>query len=205
MATIIFAANVGLLVITVLAVSVSQISNWMNGAREQALNTAEKTATQIADIYADIGEISIANVARTVDASLNAPMTAQAFASAFLVKVAAEAGYDTSQVINILTSITEETVLDEFWITDREAYSYLTNVRGEDGELVYFAFEESPIEQPQAYKFYSLLYVPPDSFAVVTQPAQVREVDRNVYKYVGTNGVDHHRITQVGNESGIRG
>ena len=126
LATIIFAANVGLLVITVLAVSVSQISNWMNGAREQALNTAEKTATQIADIYADIGEISIANVARTVDASLNAPMTAQAFASAFLVKVAAEAGYDTSQVINILTSITEETVLDEFWITDREAYSYLT-------------------------------------------------------------------------------
>lgn len=200
MATIIFAANVGLLVITVLAVSVSQINNWMNGAREQALNTAEKTATQIADIYADIGEISIANVARTVDASLNAPMTAQAFASAFLVKVAAEADYDTSQVINILTSITEETVLDEFWITDREAYSYLTNVREEDGELVYFAFEESPIEQPQAYKFYSLLYVPPDSFAVVTQPAQVREVDREVYKYVGTNGVDHHRITQVGNE-----
>ena len=200
MATIIFAANVGLLVITVLAVSVSQINNWMNGAREQALNTAEKTATQIADIYADIGEISIANVARTVDASLNAPMTAQAFASAFFVKVAEEAGYDTSQVINILTSITEETVLDEFWITDREAYSYLTNVRGEDGELIYFAFQESPIEQPQAYKFYSLLYVPPDSFAVVTQPAQVREVDRNVYKYVGTNGVDHHRITQVGNE-----
>lgn len=200
MATIIFAANVSLLVITVLAVSVSQISNWMNGAREQALNTAEKTATQIADIYADIGEISIANVARTVDASLNAPMTAQAFASAFLVKVAAEADYDTSQVISVLTSITEETVLDEFWITDREAYSYLTNVRDEYGELVYFAFEESPIEQPQAYKFYSLLYVPPDSFAVVTQPAQVREVDREVYKYVGTNGVDHHRITQVGNE-----
>ena len=200
LATIIFAANVGLLVITVLAVSVSQINNWMNGAREQALNTAEKTATQIADIYADIGEISIANVARTVDASLNAPMTAQAFTSAFLVKVAAEAGYDTLQVINILTSITEETVLDEFWITDREAYSYLTNVRDEYGELVYFAFEESPIEQPQAYKFYSLLYVPPDSFAVVTQPAQVREVDRDVYKYVGTNGVDHHRITQVGNE-----
>ncbi|MXZ04047.1 MAG: hypothetical protein F4Y90_00690, partial [Rhodothermaceae bacterium] len=125
LATIIFAANVGLLVITVLAVSVSQINNWMNGAREQALNTAEKTATQIADIYADIGEISIANVARTVDASLNAPMTAQAFASAFLVKVAAEAGYDTSKLIKILTSITDKTVLDEFWVTDREAYSYL--------------------------------------------------------------------------------
>ena len=199
MATIIFAANVGLLIITILAVSISQISNWMNGAREQALNTAEKTATQIADIYADIGEISIANVARTVDASLNAPMTAQAFAAAFLVKVADEANYDTSQVINILTSIVEEPELDEFWITDREAYSYLTNVRGDDGELIYFAFAESPIEQPQAYKFYSLLYVPPDSFAVVTQPAQVREVDRKVYKYVGTNGVDHHRITQVGN------
>ena len=200
LATIIFAANVGLLIITILAVSVSQISNWMNGAREQALNTAEKTATQIADIYTDIGEISIANVARTVDASLNAPMTAQAFAAAFFVKVADEANYDTSQVIDILTSIVEESVLDEFWITDREAYSYLRNARGDDGELITFAFKESPIEQPQAYKFYSLLYASPDSFAAVTQPAQVREVDRKVFKYVGTNGVDHHRIVQVGNE-----
>ncbi len=199
LSTVIFLANVGLAVICVLAISVISVTNWMNGAREEARITAEKTVTQNSGVFADIGEISIASVARTADASLNAPMTAQAFTAAFLVSAAAEANYDTSYVIQILTSITEETVLDEFWITDREALSYLTNVRGPDGALIPFRFAESPIEQPQAYKFYSLLNIPPDSFDVVTQPAQVREVDRAVYKYVGTNGVDHERIVQVGN------
>ncbi len=199
LATVVFLANVGLILVTVSAVSVNQLSNWMKGAREQAQSTAEKTATQISEVFADIGEISIASVARTADASLNAPMTAQAFTAAFLVKAGAEANYDTSEVIQILTSIVEETVLDEFWITDQNAFSYLTNVRGADGALIPFQFKMSPSEQPQAYKFYSLLDVPPDSFAVVTQPAQVREVDNEVFKFVGTNGVDQRRIVQVGN------
>lgn len=192
-------ANVVLLLITILAVSVTQIANWMNRSQEDIQNNAEKNATQIAEIFADIGEISIASVARTADSALNAPMTAQAFTAAFFVGAAQEANYDTSYVIQILTSITEETVLDEFWITDREAFSYLTNVRGSNGALIPFRFASSPSEQPQAYKFYSLLHVLPDSFAVVTQPAQVREVDRAVFKYVGTNGIDHQRIVQVGN------
>ncbi|MCY4170057.1 MAG: SpoIIE family protein phosphatase [Bacteroidetes bacterium] len=199
LATAIFLANVALIIVSVLSISISQVSNWMNGARDQALQTAEDTATQISNLYADIGEISIASVARTADASLNAPMTAQAFAAAFFVKAASNANYDTAQVVNLLTSITEETVLDEFWITDSTAFSYLTNVRGPDGSLIPFAFKRSPSEQPQAFKFYPLVEVPPDSFAVVTQPAQVREVDRAVYKYVATNGVDHPRIVQVGN------
>ena len=199
LATVIFLANVGLIVISALTISVTQIANWMSGTREQAQSTAEKTATQISEIFADIGEISIASVARTADASLNAPMTAQAFAAAFFVKAASEADYDTSDVIQILTSITEETVVDEFWITDSTGLSYLTNVRGPDGALIPFRFKKSPSEQPQAYKFYPLLDVPSDSFTVVTQPAQVREVDRDVYKYVGTNGVDRYRIVQVGN------
>ena len=199
LATIIFLANVGLIVISALTISITQISNWMIGTREQAQATAMSTATQISEIFADIGEISIASVARTADASLNAPMTAQAFAAAFLVKAASEANYDTSDVVQILTSITQETVLDEFWITDSTGLSYLTNVRGPDGELFPFQFKMNPSEQPQAYKFFRLLNVPSDSFDVVTQPAQVREVDRDVYKYVGTNGVDRHRIVQVGN------
>ncbi len=199
LATAIFLANVALIVLSVLSISISQVSNWMNGARDQALQTAEDTATQISNLFADIGEISIASVARTADASLNAPMAAQAFAAAFFVKAAADANYDTSQVVDLLSSITNETVLDEFWITDSTAFSYLTNVRGADGSLIPFAFKESASEQPQAYKFYSLVNVPSDSFAVVTQPAQVREVDRDVYKYVATNGVDHRRIVQVGN------
>lgn len=199
LATAIFFANVALIILSVLSISITQVSNWMNGARDQALQTAEDTATQISNVFADIGEISIANVARAADATLNLPMTAQAFAAAFMVKAAADANYDTTQVVDLLTSITEETVVDEFWITDSTAFSYLTNVRGPDGSLIPFEFKMSPTEQPQASKFYPLVRVPSDSFAVVTQPAQVREVDRDVYKYVATNGVDHRRIVQVGN------
>ncbi|MCY4160062.1 MAG: SpoIIE family protein phosphatase [Bacteroidetes bacterium] len=199
LATVIFLANVGLIILSALTISVTQITNWMNGTREQARGVAEKTANQISDVFADIGEISIASVARTADASLNDPMTAQAFSAAFFVKAAAEASYDTSDVVQILTSITEETVLDEFWITDTTGLSYLTNVRGPDGSLIPFRFMEDPSQQPQASKFYPLLNVPSDSFVVVTQPAQVREVDREVYKYVATNGVDQQRIVQVGN------
>ena len=198
LATVVFIANVMLLIITVLAVSLTLLISSANGRRDQARNTAEQTANLIAEIYASVGEISIPNQFRADDVALNAPMTAQAFAAAHLVQAADAAGYDTSRVIDILTSITEETVLDEFWITDTTGYAYLTNVRDPQGELVPFGFSPDPAEQPQAYKFYGLLDTETDTFDVVTQPGQVREVDRDVYKYVGTNGVDYARVVQVG-------
>ena len=200
LATVVFVANVGLLIITVLAVSMTLLINSANGRRNQAEYSAEQTANQIAEVYASVGEISIPNVARTVDAVLNEPMTAQAFAAAQFVGAAAAAGYDTSRVIDLLTSITEETVLDEFWITDTTGFSYLTNVRDPNGNLVPFGFHPDPAVQPQAYKFYELLYTDIDDFGVVTQPAQVREIDRQVFKYVATNGVDQPRVVQVGNQ-----
>ena len=52
--------------------------------------------------------------------------------------------------------------------------------------------------QPQASKFYVLL-LGDDDDDVITQPAQVREIDNQVYKYVGVGGVDKERIVQVGN------
>lgn len=200
LATVVFIANVMLLIVTVLAVSLTLLINSANGRRNQAENSAEQTANLIAEIYASVGEISIPNVARTVDAQLNEPMTAQAFAAAHFVDAANAAGYDTSTVIDILTSITEETVLDEFWITDTTGYAYLTNVRDPSGNLIYFAFLSDPAEQPQGSKFYQLLYTDVDDFGFITQPAQVREIDQRVFKYVATNGVDQSRVVQVGNQ-----
>ncbi len=196
----IFLANSGLLIIAILATSVTLLYTSSTALRDETSDVAEQLARLISGKYGDIGEISIANVARTVDVTLNDPMAAQAAITAYFVQVAEAAAYDTSAVIDILTSVGEETVLDEFWITDTTAFSYLTNIRGDDGALIPFKFDPDPSVQPQASKFYPLLYAPPDTFAVVTQPAQVREIDRKVYKYVGVNGVDHHRIVQVGNE-----
>ena len=50
--------------------------------------------------------------------------------------------------------------------------------------------------QPQASAFYPLLSSAPESDDVVAQGAQVREIDNEVFKYVG---VDRRRIVQVGN------
>ena len=124
-------------------------------------------------------------------------MIAQARIAAHLVAAAEAAEYAPPRIIRILDGIVAETVLDEFWITDETAFSYLTNVRDERGRLVPFQFDPDPAAQPQASKFYVLLAG--DDGDVITQPAQVREIDNQVYKYVGVGGVDKERIVQVGN------
>ena len=146
-----------------------------------------------------MGEISLADVARTLDAMLDGQMTAQARIAAHLVAAAEAAGHDSAHVIETLDAIAANTVLDEIWITDEQGFAYLTNVRDETGVLVPFQFNPDPAVQPQASQFYVLLASPFDSDDVITQPAQVREIDQEVYKYVGVSGVDQHRIVQGGN------
>ena len=144
-------------------------------------------------------KISLATVARALDAMLDGQMTAQARIAAHLVAVAEASGHDAAQVIETLEVIASTTVLDEFWITDEQGVAYLTNVRDETGALMPFRFNPNPAVQPQASKFYALLASPIESDHVITQSAQVREIDQEVYKYVGVNGVDRKRIVQVGN------
>lgn len=200
LATRVFIANSALLTLTILATSISLLYNATTAAQDQAQASAEQLAELISYKFADIGEISLTNVIRTVDATLDDPMTAQARIAAHLTEAAEAANYDVDIVNDILTSITDETVLDEFWITDQEGFSYLTNVLGSDGLPVPFRFDPDPAVQPQASKFWTLLDAPLDGMEVITQPAQVREIDNSVYKYVGVGGTDHSRIVQVGNE-----
>ena len=71
-------------------------------------------------------------------------------------------------------------------------------MRDANGERVPFRFGPDPVAQPQASKFYVLLESARDEDDVITQPAQVREIDQEVYKYVGVGGVDQARIVQIG-------
>ncbi len=147
-----------------------------------------------------MGEISLADIARGLDAMLDGQMTAQARVVAHLVAAAeAEAsGQAAARVMDTLDAVAASTALDEVWITDEQGSAYITNVRDETGAPVPFRFDPDPAVQPQASAFYRLLARAPDVNDVVAQRAQVREIDREVYKYVGVNGVDRHRIVQVG-------
>ena len=187
-----------LLAVTIVATSATLLYNSATALRDEAEAAAVDQLELLSASYAEMGEISLANVARTLDATLDGQMLAQARIAAHLVAAAEEAGYDAPSTIRILDSIIGETVLDEFWITDESAFSYLTNVRDDRGELVPFQFNPDPAVQPQASLFYVLLDGIDDD-DVITQPAQVREIDNEVYKYVGVGGVDKPRIVQVGN------
>ena len=191
-----FLALAALLTVTITATSATMLYNSAIALRDEAEASAVHLAELLSASFADMGEISLANVARTLDATLDDQMIAQARLTAHLVAAAEEAGQAPPRIIETLDAIVASTVLDEFWITDSVGFSYLTNVRDETGALVPFWFDPDPTVQPQASKFYVLLGSDVD---VITQPAQVREIDQEVYKYVGVGGVDQERIVQIGN------
>ncbi len=194
----VFIALAGLLSVAILTTSATLLYNSATALRDEAEIAAVNLAELISEQYAEMGEISLANVARTLDATLDDPMTAQARIVAHMVEAAEAAGYDPPRIIEILQAIVRDTVVDEFWITDDQAYAYLTNVRDANNALVPFQFDPDPAVQPQASKFYTLLTAPLDGVEFITQPAQVREIDQQVFKYVGVGGVDQPRIVQVG-------
>ncbi len=142
-----------------------------------------------------MSDISLADVARALDDQ----MTGQARIVAHLVAASESAAQDAGQLIDTLSDVAATTVLDECWITEETGIAYLTNVRDASGEPVYFRFDPDPAVQPQASAFFRLLSSAPDSDDVVAQGAQVREIDNEVFKYVGVSGVDRRRIVQVGN------
>ena len=195
-----FLALAALLTVTIAATSATMLYNSAVALRDEAEAATVHLAELLSASFADMGEISLANVARTLDATLDDQMTAQARIAAHMVAAAEAAGQDPGRIIETLDAIVASTVLDEFWITDSVGFSYLTNVRDDTGELVPFRFDPDPAVQPQASKFYVLLGSDVDDDSdVITQPAQVREIDQEVYKYVGVGGVDQERIVQIGN------
>ena len=194
-----FLALAILLAVTITATSATLLYNAATALRDEAEGAATHLAELLSASFAEMGEISLANVARTLDATLDGQMIAQARIAAHLVAAAEDAGLDPPRVIDILDDIIASTVLDEFWITNEAGFSYLTNVRDDRGDLIPFQFDPDPAAQPQASKFYVLLGAPVGGDDFITQPAQVREIDQEVYKYVGVSGVDKPRIVQIGN------
>jgi hypothetical protein len=116
-------------------------------------------------------------------------MVGEALLAAHFVALAEKTGMRPSEINTILKRISERSGVQEFWITDSAGHAYLTNT-GID-----FTFSPDPARQPQASAFWPLIN---GSKEVVIQEARKREIDDQVFKYVGVAGVDKPRIVQVG-------
>jgi hypothetical protein len=116
-------------------------------------------------------------------------MVGEAMLAAHFVAAAEQSGMDADAINAILRDIAENSAIDEFWITDSKGHAYLTNSE------VDFTFNPDPAVEPQASVFWPLIE---GQSKVVVQEARVREIDDQVYKYVGVAGTDKPRIVQIG-------
>ena len=116
-------------------------------------------------------------------------MVGQALLAAHFVALAEKAGMTPGEINAILKSVAEKSAMQEFWITDSAGNAYLTNT-GID-----FTFSPDSAKAPQASAFWPLINGSKD---IVIQGARKREIDDQIFKYVGVGGVDKARIVQVG-------
>jgi phosphoserine phosphatase RsbU/P len=131
-----------------------------------------------------------AHVMSDIENAIGEQMVVEATLAAHLVALGEAAGVDSKEINRRLKQIADDTVLDEIWITDEKGHAYLRNITEID-----FTFSPDREKQPQAHAFWSLLTGKNKS---VVQQARQREVDTQVFKYVGVAGVDKPRIVQVG-------
>lgn len=120
---------------------------------------------------------------KTAEDVMEREMIGQAVMAALLM----EKGTSYSELVELA----ERSGIDEFWITDGQGKTQLTNT----APSVDFDFSADP--NGQAYEFMDLIS---GKQTVVTQPAQPRTIDPKVYKYVGVGGWSNPRIVQVGRE-----
>ena len=183
-------AIVVLLVLTVVVISFFTVRS----ATQSMLTQMEQDGKAISQVLAQ-GSSFAGRVPGQVENVLSEQMVVEARITANMVAIAAgRAGMTPQEINDILKSITDSTVLNEFWISDPTGKVEFTNT-GID-----FTFKPDPVKQPQAYIFYQLLG---QEGGVVKQEAQKRELDTRLFKYVGVSGVDEPRIVQVGYEANV--
>lgn len=158
-------------------------------ARQAVLAETEAQGLVIARLLSRSAAFG-AGVMRDVEAAIGEQMVVEATFAAHLVALGEAAGVDPKEINRRLKQIADDTVLDEIWITDEKGHAYLRNISEID-----FSFSPDRDKQPQAHAFWPLLT---GETKIVVQEARQREVDTQVFKYVGVAGVDKPRIVQVG-------
>jgi hypothetical protein len=178
------------MVTCLLAAAVLATAGVLGWSSRQALLAETETQGQIIARLLARSAAFGSHVMRDAEAAIGEQMVVEATIAAHLVAVAEAAGLAPEEINRRLGAIADETVLDEFWITDENGHAYLRNRQEVD-----FTFNPDPNEQPQAHAFWPLLAGTSRS---VVQEARQREVDTQIFKYAGVPGVDKPRIVQVG-------
>ncbi len=158
-------------------------------ARRSLLERTEAEGVRIAQMLALSAGV-VEQVPQDVEKVIGEQMIVSATITAHLVSIAEAGGFKPDQINNRLKAIVSNTVLNEFWITDENGKAYLKN-----NTDINFTFSPDPKKQPQAYIFWQLLN---GKQKTVVQEARRREIDDQIFKYVGVAGVDKPRIVQVG-------
>ena len=117
-------------------------------------------------------------------------MAAQATLASHFVDAALQAGRTTDEINQALQGVVESTAIDEFWISDETGQV----VFGSHPDVVFF-FPTDVDAGTQAAPFAALLS---GAEPRVVQEPMPRELDGEVFRYVGVGGVDRPRIVQVG-------
>ena len=174
-----------LLVVAVFATA--GVMGW--GSRRGLLAESEAQGLVIARLLARSAAFGV-QVTSDVEQAIGEQMIVEATIAAHLVALGEAAGVGAKEINRRLKQIADDTVLDEIWITDERGHAYLRNITEID-----FTFSPDREQQPQAHAFWSLLT---GMNKTVVQEARQREIDTQVFKYVGVAGVDKPRIVQVG-------
>ena len=174
-----------LLVVAVFATA--GVVGW--GSRRALLAESETQGLVIARLLARSAAFG-AQVTSDVENAIGEQMIVEATIAAHLVALGEAAGVGAKEINRRLRQIADDTVLDEIWITDERGHAYLRNIAEID-----FTFSPDRERQPQAHAFWPLLT---GKNKTVVQDARQREIDTQVFKYVGVAGVDKPRIVQVG-------
>ena len=179
-----------LLMVTLLLVAAVLATAGVVGwsSRRALLAETESQGLVIAGLLAQSAAFG-ANVMSDVENAIGEQMVVEATMAAHLVALGEAAGVGPGEINRRLKQIADTTVLDEIWITDGKGHAYLRN------SDIDFTFSPDPKQQPQAHVFWPLLA---GQTRQVLQEARQREVDTQVFKYVGVAGVDKPRIVQVG-------
>ena len=120
-------------------------------------------------------------------------LVAEGRLTALFIDAALSAGYSADEINAILASVTDETVIDEFWISDHDGNIAFTSHPGTD-----FRFPTNPEADTQAAPFAQLL---DGSESQVVQEPMPREFDGRTFQYAAVAGTDSVRIVQVGIET----